>query len=123
MTALVGAGALSLLVVGIGLALIAAETRSADETLVAVGAPPRARRGLAAARAAVLTVVGGLLAVPAGLLPVLGLAIVAETGSATRLAIPWDAVAFAVLVVPTVTGLAAWVATRPAGTTLAARPA
>lgn len=121
--ALVGAGGLSLLVVGIGLALIAAETRSADETLVAVGAPPRARRGLAAARAAVLTVVGGLLAVPAGLLPVLGIAIVAETGSATRLAIPWDAVAFAVLVVPTVTALAAWVATRPAGTTLAARPA
>lgn len=68
--AMAGAAASSLLVVGIGLALIAAETRSADETLVAIGAPPRERRGLAAARAVVLTLVGGMLAVPAGLLPI-----------------------------------------------------
>lgn len=114
-----GAGLLSLLIVGVGLALIAAETRHDDSILVAVGAPPRVRRTLAAARAGTLTLLGAVLAVPAGLLPISGLATATATGAAAGgVTIPVLTVGVVMLVVPAVAAAVAWVLTRPAPTTL-----
>lgn len=111
----VGAGLLSLLIVGVGLALLSAETRHDAAILVAVGASPRSRRSLAAARAAVLTALGALLAVPAGLLPIWGLATSAETGAAAGgLSIPIVLIAVLVLGVPVIAATGAFVLTRSA---------
>jgi putative ABC transport system permease protein len=63
----------SLMVVGVGLALMSQEARDDDTLLTLVGASPRVRRSRAAARAGVLTLLGAALAVPAGLLPICGL--------------------------------------------------
>lgn len=115
--AVVGAGVLSLVIVGIGLALVAAETRRDEEVLATIGAAPGVRRGLAAARAGVLTLLGGVLAVPAGLLPVWGLASAADVGASAGFAVPWLTIAAVVLVVPAVAAAGAWLLTGSRGTT------
>jgi hypothetical protein len=55
------------LIVGIGLALWAAEGRTERDQLVAAGASPRALAGMAGVRAWTLAVTGGLIAVPLGM--------------------------------------------------------
>jgi hypothetical protein len=62
----------SLMIVGVGLALTSQEARDDNTLLTLVGASPRVRRSLAAARAGVLTLLGAAVAVPAGLLPIWG---------------------------------------------------
>lgn len=108
--AVVATGILSLIIVGIGLALIATETRRDEEILATVGATPRIRRDLAAARAGVLTLIGGILAVPAGMLPIWGLFTSANTSSPIGLEVPWPSVVGVVIVVPLVASAAAWIA-------------
>lgn len=97
---------MSILIVTIGLALVAAETRRDAALLAVVGATPRTRRGLAAARAGVLTLTGGVLAVPAGLLPIWGLA--ASAGEGAAFTVPWASVAAVVLVIPGAAAATAW---------------
>jgi putative ABC transport system permease protein len=63
----------ALSVTGIAVALGEAESRPDQRTLLAIGADPGMRRRIAAARAGVLGLMAGLLAVPAGLLPAWGL--------------------------------------------------
>lgn len=63
----------TLTVTGIAVALGEAESRPEQRTLLAIGADPRLRRRITAARAGVIALLGGLLAIPAGLLPVWGL--------------------------------------------------
>jgi putative ABC transport system permease protein len=63
----------ALIVTGIAVALGETESRPDQRTLLAVGADPGIRRRIAAARAGVLGLMAGLLAVPAGLLPAWGL--------------------------------------------------
>jgi putative ABC transport system permease protein len=63
----------ALSVTGIAVALGETESRPDQRTLLAVGADPGIRRRIAAARAGVLGLMAGLLAVPAGLLPAWGL--------------------------------------------------
>ncbi|MGH2966868.1 MAG: FtsX-like permease family protein [Solirubrobacterales bacterium] len=63
----------TLTVTAIAVALGEAESRPEQRTLLAIGADPRLRRRITAARAGVIAILGGLLAVPAGLLPVWGL--------------------------------------------------
>jgi putative ABC transport system permease protein len=60
----------ALTVTGIAVALGEAESRSDQRTLLAVGADPRVRRRITAARAGIIALLGGVLAVPAGLLAV-----------------------------------------------------
>jgi putative ABC transport system permease protein len=60
-------------VTGIAIALGEAESRPEQRTLLALGADPGLRRRIAASRAAILALLAGLLAVPAGMLPVWGL--------------------------------------------------
>lgn len=104
---------LSLLIVAVGLALIGAETRDDDVVLAAVGASPRTRRSLAAARAGTLTLLGAVLAVPAGLVPVWGLSTTAGAGAASgQLTIPWSTIAAVVLLVPAVAAAGAYLFAR-----------
>jgi putative ABC transport system permease protein len=67
--ALAGALALTLLVVGLGLALVAAESRQEQALLRALGARPRAVRRTRVVQAVTLAGLGGMLAVPVGFGP------------------------------------------------------
>jgi hypothetical protein len=60
----------SLFVVGVSLALAAAESKDERDILTIAGAPPAALARSAGARAWLLAAIGGALAVPVGFLPV-----------------------------------------------------
>lgn len=111
-TALVISVVTALACVAIALALAAAETRSDQQTLLAVGADPRLRRIMAAGRALLLSAIGALLAVPAGLLPVWGLNR-SDDAAAGSIALPWDTIAIVAIGVPCVAAAGAWALTRP----------
>jgi putative ABC transport system permease protein len=99
----------ALTVTAVAVALGEAESRPEQRTLLAIGADPALRRRITAARAGVIALVGGLLAVPAGLLPVWGL--LASRGS--PLVVPVPEVAGAVLLLPVLAILGAWLLSRP----------
>jgi putative ABC transport system permease protein len=99
----------ALTVTGIAVALGEAESRSDQRTLLAVGADPRVRRRITAARAGVIALLGGVLAVPAGLLPVWGL--LASRGA--PLIVPLPEVIGAVAILPLLAIGAAWLLGRP----------
>ena len=69
-------------VTGIAIALGEAVPRPEQRSLLALGADPRLRRRIAAARAAVIALLAGVLAVPAGLLPIWGIFV--SRGSPSR---------------------------------------
>ena len=96
-------------VTGIAIALGEAESRPEQRSLLAIGADPRLRRRIAASRAAVLALLAGVLAVPAGLLPIWG--IFASRGS--PLAVPILEIAGAVLVLPVLAIASSWILSRP----------
>jgi ABC-type lipoprotein release transport system permease subunit len=60
----------SLFVVGVSLALAAAESKDERDILTIAGAPPGALARSAGARAWLMAVIGALMAVPVGFLPV-----------------------------------------------------
>jgi putative ABC transport system permease protein len=99
----------ALTVTAVAVALGEAESRPEQRTLLAIGADPALRRRITAARAGVIALVGGLLAVPAGLLPVWGL--LASRGS--PLIVPAPEVAGAVVLLPVLAILGAWLLSRP----------
>jgi putative ABC transport system permease protein len=99
----------ALSVTGLAVALGEAESRPEQRTLLALGADPRLRRRIAAARAGVISALAGALAVPAGLLPIWGL--LASRGAPLVVPLPEIVVALAVLPVLAVTGT--WVFSRP----------
>jgi putative ABC transport system permease protein len=99
----------ALTVTGIAVALGEAESRPDQKTLLAIGADPRVRRRITAARAGVIALLGGVLAVPAGLLPVWGL--LASRGA--PLVVPLPEVIGAVAVLPVLAIGAAWLLGRP----------
>jgi putative ABC transport system permease protein len=96
-------------VTGVAIALGEAESRPEQRSLLALGAEPRLRRRIAASRAAVLTLLAGILAVPAGLLPVWGLLISREA----PLAVPVLEIAGAVVALPLLAVFGAWLLSRP----------
>jgi len=91
-------GAVALAVVAAMVALAQAESRTERRTLFAVGASPAVLRGTAAATAALLALLGGVLAVPAGLLPLA--AVDAATSAAVPLVVPWVGLAVGAVLVP-----------------------
>lgn len=105
------AGALlfALSVTGIAVALGEAESRPEQRTLLAIGADPRMRRRIAASRAGVIALLGGGLAVPAGLLPVWGL--LASRGAHMVVPVPEILAALAVLPLLAIAGT--WLLSRP----------
>jgi hypothetical protein len=99
LTRLAIVGAMLLLtagVVGVGMALWAAEGKDERDILVSIGASPRVLARVAAIKAGLLAFVGGVIAVPLGF-GTLRLAIGAA-GEETRF--PWLVVAGVVVVVP-----------------------
>lgn len=104
-----GAGLITLLGVGITVALSAAESRADLATLAAVGARPRRRRTLAGAQALVLSGLGTALGLLLG--GVLGYAMGPLSGEST-FAVPWSNLGITVVVVPLLAIGVAMVATR-----------
>jgi putative ABC transport system permease protein len=96
-------------VTGIAIALGEAESRPEQRSLLAIGADPRLRRRIAGARAAVLALLAGILAVPAGLLPIWGIFV--SRGS--PIAVPTLEIAGAVVVLPILAVAASWLLSRP----------
>jgi putative ABC transport system permease protein len=96
-------------VTGMAIALGEAESRPEQRSLLAIGADPKLRRRIAAARAAVLALLAGLLAVPAGLLPMWG--IFASRGSPFD--IPTIEIVGAVVALPILAVASSWLLSRP----------
>jgi putative ABC transport system permease protein len=90
--------AVALAVVAAIVGLAQAEASPERQVLFAVGASPMVLRRTAAASACLLALLGGLLAVPAGLLPVA--AIYAASPAATPLVVPWVGLGMATVLVP-----------------------
>jgi len=96
--AFVGASLAGLLVVAAATALNAVEGRRDTWLLAVHGAHPRTVLAVHGARAAHLALVGGVLSVPAGLLPALGLVRLAEVP--LTFAVPWRELSLALVVLP-----------------------
>lgn len=96
-------------VTGIAIALGEAESRPEQRSLLALGADPRLRRHIAAARAAVVALLAGVLAVPAGLLPIWGMFV--SRGS--PVAVPTLEIAGALVALPLLAILSSWLLSRP----------
>jgi ABC-type antimicrobial peptide transport system permease subunit len=94
--------ALALFVVGVSLALAAAETRDERDVLAVVGAAPAVMRTTSAQKAAILTAMSALLAVPVGFLPAVVFT-AADGRDAPWLVFPWRTVLLLVVAVPLVT--------------------
>ena len=99
-----------LLVVAIGLALAATESRDERDILVAVGAPPSTMRSIAGVKAVVMTLTGVVLGIPAGLIPMYA---VSRT-SGDRFELPGLSLAALLIVMPLVAGVVATVASSVA---------
>jgi putative ABC transport system permease protein len=99
---------LALSVTGIAVALGEAESRPEQRTLLALGAHPQLRRRVAAARAGSIALLAGVLAVPAGLLPVWGLL----ASRKSPLVVPVPEALAAVLVLPLLAMLGALLFSR-----------
>lgn len=99
----------ALSVTGVAIALGEAESRPEQRSLLALGADPRLRRRIAAARAGVLALLAGILAVPAGLLPVWGLLASRDA----PFVVPIPEIAGAVIALPLLAIVGAWLLTRP----------
>ena len=106
---LAGSILFALSVTGIAVALGEAESRPEQRTLLAIGADRRLRRRIAAARAGVIALLGGVLAVPAGLLPVWGLLVTRKA----PLVVPVPEVIAAVALLPVLAIAATWLFSRP----------
>jgi putative ABC transport system permease protein len=125
---IVGAAlALVLLVVSIGLALAAAEGREERDSFAIVGARPSSMRRQAAARAAVLALVGLGLGVPLGFVPTWVVDRVTRNAGPSSvdapIGFPWLVVVTLIVAIPAVVAGAAWAASglgqrfRPANPT------
>jgi hypothetical protein len=92
----------ALFVVAVSLALAAAETREERDVLAVVGAAPTTMRRTSAQKAVILTVMGALLAIPVGFLPVVVFTR-ADGRAEPWLVFPWRTVALLVVAVPLIT--------------------
>ena len=110
-----GSVPVALSVLAVAVSLVASESRRSREILVAVGASPAAQRKLLATTSWLLAFVAGVLAVPAGLGPMVALwASQAPGPSRLPLVFPWATVAIIVFLVPLIAaGVSAAVARPP----------
>ena len=96
-------------VTGIAIALGEAESRPEQRSLLALGADPGLRRRIVAARAAFLALLAGVLAVPAGLLPIWGMFV--SRGS--PVGVPTLEIIGALVALPVLAVLSAFLLSRP----------
>ena len=94
----------------ISTALSSAESRPDLATLGAVGAGPAVRRRLAMTQAAVLALLGGLLGIAAGLVPMA--AVIALRSGVLIFTVPWQVIVLALVGVPAIAGAGAGLFTR-----------
>lgn len=99
----------ALTVTAVAVALGEAESRPEQRTLLALGADPGLRRRIAATRAGVIALLGGLFAVPAGLLPVWGLMASREA----PLVVPVPEIVGAIALLPLLAIAGTWLLSRP----------
>lgn len=105
----------TLSIVGIGLALSAAESRDERDVLTAIGAQPSTMRRVAGQKAVLMSLAGTLLAVPTGLLPVVTVVrAVRQYPGEYPLAMPWGMVLVLVVGVPVLAGLVTWLGSAAA---------
>ena len=97
-------------VTAISTSLSAAESKSDFATLSAIGAQPAVRRRLAIGQATVLALLGGVLGIAAGLVPMA--AVIAVRSDVLDFTVPWQVIALALVGVPLIAGLGAGVFTR-----------
>lgn len=100
---------LALSVTGVAVALGEAESRLEQRTLLALGAHPQLRRWVAAGRAGSIALLAGVLAVPAGLLPVWGL----FASRKAPLVVPVPEVLAAVIALPVLAIIGTLLLSRP----------
>ena len=103
-------GLFALAILATGLALVSAESRKDKAILVAVGAPPSTRRKIAGANAIFLTLIAGVLALPAGFVPYAAMQVSRLDGYPVVL--PWDALIAMLVIVPIAAGVTAFVGSR-----------
>ncbi|QGG93748.1 FtsX-like permease family protein [Actinomarinicola tropica] len=115
------ATAVALGVVGLGLALSAAETKDERDVLAVIGARPSTLRRLAATKALVLAATGTVIGVPLGFVPTWVVSAAADAGSydPTTVVFPWIQVLLLVVAVPLVATAATHLASA---VSLRARP-
>ncbi len=107
---IVGAGALiTLSAAGITAGLALVDGRADPATLAAIGAAPRLRKSLAAARTLTTASLGSLLGTAAGVLPSV---VVVSVLRNVPLVVPWLQLAALLVAVPLVGAAAAWLLTR-----------
>ena len=109
--------ACSMFVVGVSLALAAAESKDERDVLTMVGAPPGALARSAGARAWLLAAAGGAMAIPVGFLPVVVFSKARASGISGRIypiVFPGRTALLLVLVVPCVVALASMAASATA---------
>jgi hypothetical protein len=92
-------------VIAAGLSLAGAETRRERELLMVSGAAPRTIAGINGRKAALVVVIGTLLALPVGLLP--AWASLDAAGRQQAFAVPWRTVGLLVVAVPVMAGIGA----------------
>jgi putative ABC transport system permease protein len=100
--------AIALLVLAMSLALSAAETRDERDVLVALGAPPRTMRAVAAWKAALLSWAGAAVAIPTGFIPVAFVYLaVARADERANLVFPWSTALILLVAAPLIAALVA----------------
>lgn len=97
-----------LIIIAAATALTSVESAADGRVLQVVGAAPALLASHLAARAAWLALLGCALAVPAGLIPAVGLLTLANPGVDLALVLPWGQVLAALLVLPCLTYAGAW---------------
>lgn len=114
-TTTAGSVPVALSILAVAVSLVASESRRSRQILVAVGASPSSQRKLLAATSGLLAFVAGVLAVPAGLGPILAQwASQAPGPSRLPFVVPWATIAIIVFLVPLVAaGVSAAVARPP----------
>ena len=99
---------IALIILGMSLALSAAETRDERDVLVSLGATPRTTRGIAAWKAAVLAFTGAALAIPTGFIPVaVAFHAAVHAGDTARLRFPTSTVLELLIIAPLIAALVA----------------
>ncbi|MEP7223754.1 MAG: FtsX-like permease family protein, partial [Actinomycetota bacterium] len=109
-----------LMIVGVIVALLSAESRRDGAILVAIGAGPRSRRSVAGASAALIGVLSAVFAVVVGLAPTMVLLHVENHHYPFE--VPWAVIAGVVLGVPAIAGLSAALVSRQPKAALLLRP-
>ncbi|MGQ0554180.1 MAG: FtsX-like permease family protein [Planctomycetota bacterium] len=97
-----------LVVVGVATALTAVESAGDARLLHVIGAAPAVLRGHLAARAGYLALLGSALAIPAGLLPALGLLSLSNSASSLRFSMPWLEIGLTLLGLPVAAFVGTW---------------